>query len=280
MYRTTILMVSVSVVVATLQSRDEIDVVDYLERGTYNDYEVIVRDDYPVCKARNEGIREARADKIVFLDDDSLPREDYLKRAVETLEQEPAYSGRTVHPRSDTFARHFTAHYNRGDEPYYVDTFWGNNMGVRREVFETVGGWDENMGWGHEDKELATRVQAQFNILYHPDLVVTHPYADSIPDYWQKMYSLEVQHPYYWRKTGSSIPEVISMTMLDAVNPKCYLVRGLKGSLVKAGGQLAGTAGRIRGILNLLGDDNSDFQSSVPSFDAQASPQGPRNTAE
>ena len=273
-------MVSVSVVVATLQSYDELDVVDYLERGTYDDYEVVVRDDYPVCRARNEGIRRASADKIVFLDDDSLPREDYLERAVETLEQEPAYSGRTVHPRSDIFARHFTAHYDRGEEPCYVDTFWGNNMGVRREVFEAVGGWDENMGWGHEEKELAARVRAQFDIRYDPDLVVTHSYADSVPGYWCKMYNLETQHPYYWRKVGYSMPEVVSMTLFGALNPKYYVVRGLKGSLVKAGAQLAGTAGRIRGVLDLLGEDSPEFDSGVPSFERRATRQNPTTSTE
>ncbi|MFC7021045.1 MULTISPECIES: glycosyltransferase family 2 protein [Haloarcula] len=273
-------MVSVSVVVATLQSYDELDVVDYLERGTYDDYEVVVRDDYPVCRARNEGIRQASADKIVFLDDDSLPREDYLERAVETLEQEPAFSGRTVHPRADVFGRHFTAHYNRGEEPRYVDTFWGNNMGVRREVFETVGGWDENMGWGHEEKELAARVRTQFDILYDPDLVVSHSYADSVPGYWRKMYNLETQHPYYWRKVGYSMREVVSMTVFGALNPKYYVVRGLKGSLVKAGAQLAGTAGRIRGVLDLLGTDSPDFDSGIPSFESRTARQNPTTSTE
>jgi glycosyltransferase involved in cell wall biosynthesis len=273
-------MVSVSVVVATLLPYDELDVVESLERGTYDDYEVVVRDDYPVCKARNEGIKRASADKIVFLDDDSRPRTDYLERAVETLERAPAYSGRTIHPRSDVFARHFTAHYDRGDEPRYVDTFWGNNMGVRREVFDAVGGWDENMGWGHEEKELAARVRSQFDILYDPELVVTHSYADSVPGYWRKIYKLETQHPYYWRKIGYSLRQQVAMTLVGALHPKCYVVRGVTGSFVKAGAQLARTAGRIKGLFGLLGEDSATLGSGVPSFENAAAQANPTTTTE
>lgn len=259
-------MVNVSVVIATLKPRDEIDAVRYLEAGTYDDFEIIIRDEAPVCKARNEGIKRAKADKIVFLDDDSFPREDYLERAVEVLEQESAYAGRTVHPRPDVFERHFTAHYNRGDEPRYVDTFWGNNMGARREVFETVGGWDENMGWGHEEKELAARVRRHYRILYHPDLVVTHTYAESIPDFWRKQFKLETQTPYYWSKLGYSRDQQMKRTFTDAVNPKHYLRRGVVGSFAKAGAQVARTAGRIKGLLETADVDERDLDSGVPTF--------------
>lgn len=272
-------MPSVSVVVATLKPYEEVEAIEYLERGTFDDYEVVLRDDYPVCKARNEGIRQARADKIVFLDDDSLPREDYLERAVETLEYEAVYSGRTVHPYPDLFAKHFTGHYNRGDDPHYVETFWGNNMGARREVFETVGGWDENMGWGHEEKELASRVRTAYRILYDPDLVVTHPYADGIRDFWRKQYKLETQTPYYWRKQGHSTDEQLRRIIDDVVDPRAYVRRGVAATIAKTGSQVAKTAGRLRGLLELRRRDTEDLQAGVPMFSETTSrPGSPSST--
>jgi glycosyltransferase involved in cell wall biosynthesis len=83
--------VELSVVVATLEAGPDTDVARALESQSFTDYEVLFRDDYPVTKARNEGIREAAADKIVFLVDDSRPRPGYLRRAADLTADEGRY---------------------------------------------------------------------------------------------------------------------------------------------------------------------------------------------
>lgn len=259
-------MVAISVVVPALEPPEEIAAVRALRRGDFTDYEVLVTDDTPVTRARNVGIERAKADKIVFLDDDSRPTSDYLERAADVLDREAAFAGRTVHPRDDIFARRFAGHYDRGDSPRYVERFWGNNMGVRREVFETVGGWDENMGWGHEEKELADRVAAEYDILYHPDLVVVHPYADSVPDYWRKKYRLETQTLYYWRKRGITTVGALRRITVDALDPRTYVRRGVTATLVNTGAQVAKTAGRVRGVLDSARSSQEDVDSGVPRF--------------
>ena len=244
-------MVEVSVVIPTLKPRDEIESVEYLERGEFADYEVIVRDEYPVTRARNAGIERANAEKVVFLDDDSRPRPEYLSRAAATLDEEAAVAGRTVHPRDDVFARHFTDHYEFwvGDEPAYVDYFWGCNMAVRREVFDDVGYWDEEMGWGHEEKELAHRIRQKYRIYYDPTMVVDHPYADSIPDYWRKQYKLETRTPYYWDKVGVPRDEQVRLTVSKALQPGNYVGRTVPCAVTRAGATVAKSAGRVRGLL-------------------------------
>jgi len=246
-------MVSVSVVIATLKPRNEIEAIQRLEDHAFDDFEVIVCDENPVTKARNEGIRQASADKLVFLDDDSRPRPGYLKKADEVLETEAAYAGRTIHPVDDVFARHFTNHYDWGDDPCYVNHFWGCNMGVHRSVFETVGGWDEQMGWGHEEKELARRVRSMFDIRYDPELAVEHPYASSITEYWKKQYKLETKSPYYWSKCNISRADQLKRVFCDALNPLNYVRRTPVATVTEAGSTVAKTAGRIRGII-----DNTD----------------------
>jgi glycosyltransferase involved in cell wall biosynthesis len=243
-------MVSVSVVVATLKSRDEIEAIQCLEDDPFRDFEVIVCDDSPVTKARNEGIRRAKSDKLVFLDDDSRPQPGYLRRATEVLETEAAYAGRTVHPADDLFARHFTSHYDWGSEPCYVNHFWGCNMGVHRSVFEAIGGWDEQMGWGHEEKELARRIRGSFDIRYDPELVVEHPYASSIAEYWKKQYKLETKSPYYWSECNISRAEQLKKIFCEAVDPLNYVRRTPLAAVTEAGSTVAKTAGRLRGLMD------------------------------
>ncbi|WP_435064325.1 glycosyltransferase family 2 protein [Halobaculum sp. EA56] len=270
-------MVELSVVVPTLSPPEEVESVRYLERGTVDDYEVIVCDETPVTRARNKGIERASAEKIVFLDDDSRPARDYLEHASAALDEAPAYAGRTVHPRRDVFRRHFTSHYHDGIEPASVDRFWGCNMGVRREVFETVGGWDEGMRWGHEEKELADRVRAEFEIRYDPKVAVEHPYADSIADYWRKQYRLETQTPYYWRRRGATRRECLRRIVADATTLRSYLRPDVIATGVQVGAALAKTAGRLTGLAAVA--DRRSAAGDVPEFEPR-SREGPDGGAE
>lgn len=239
-----------SVVVPTVRSRSEIEVVRHLERCSFDDYELIIRDDVPVTKARNEGYKNARSEKILFLDDDSMPRDGYLEEASKTLEDEAAVAGRTIHPREDLFAGQLTSHYDFGEEPRYVDRFWGCNMGLQRESLDAVGGWDENMGWGHEEKELAERVLDEYDIYYNPEMLVEHVYAESLVDYWWKQYRLEKGTPNYLRKQGVSERRILLRTLGDLVTPTNYVGRSPSLVLARSGRTLAGTAGRLVGLFD------------------------------
>lgn len=239
-----------SVVVPTKCHSSEIDVLDYLDRCSFQEYEVIIRDDVPVTKARNEGYKRAQSDKILFLDDDSMPRDGYLEQASRTLENEAAVVGKTIHPRRDVFGGQLTAHYDFGDEPRYVDRFWGCNMGMQAEALDAVGGWDENMQWGHEEKELARRVLKRYPIYYNPEMVVEHVYAESLPDFWKKKYQLERQTPYYLQKYGASGWQVFSHILSTALSPTSYLGRTPGLTLARTGRTVAGTLGGLAGYIN------------------------------
>ena len=241
-------MAEVSVIVATIKDRDQIECIPAFERDEFTDYEVIVRDDTPVTKARNEGIRRASAAKLVFLDDDSRPHEGYLTEAARVLDGEAAVAGKIIHPRDDVFSRHYTGHYSNGDNPTYVDRFWGCNMAVRKEVFDTVGMWDEDMGWGHEEKELAERVLEEYGIYYDPDLVVDHYYAESLLDFWLKRYRLELMTPYYWDTQGVPERAQLRKILWDLVWPGRYIRRTVPHTIAQAGKSVADGLGRLRGM--------------------------------
>jgi GT2 family glycosyltransferase len=241
-------MTELSIIIATMRPRDRIVCLDHLSRQDFDDYEVIVRDDERVTVARNEGIKRANAEKLVFLDDDSRPAEGYLEHISNLLDDEAAVAGKIVHPRNDVIKR-FTGHYAPAESAKYVTRFWGCNMGVRREVFDTVGMWDENITWGHEEKELAERVLQEYPIFYDPALLVYHSYADSVLDYWNKKYRLERQTPYLWDKAEMSREEQWIAILRSALDPTNYIGYTATHTAAQAGGTLAKTAGRIRGML-------------------------------
>jgi GT2 family glycosyltransferase len=122
-------------------------------------------------------------------------------------------------------------------------------MGIRKHVLDEVGGWDENMGWGHEEKELAERIQERCGIYYNPEMVVDHVYAESLRDYWNKMYHLEKGTPYFLQKQGYTKRDILVRTLSRLVNPRYHLRRSGKLTLAKSGGTIAGSAGRLVGLV-------------------------------
>ena len=241
-------MSELSIIIATLRPRNKVQCLDVLERNQFSDYEVLLQDEDTATAARNEGIKEANTEKLVFFDDDSRPQEGYLSRVADVLDEEGAVTGLTVHPQDDVFSKHFTDHYDFGERPCYVNRFWGCNMAVRKDVFAEIGLWDEGISWGHEEIELAERILTKYPIYYDPSLVVKHPFADSIFDYWHKMYRIEQQKPYIWEKRGVPRNQQWGMIIGDILCPPNYLGFSIRHAIAQAGGNISKALGRIRGM--------------------------------
>jgi len=194
----------VSVICCTLAAADEIETLRVLAADGFDDYEVVLRRDEGLCAARNAGIREARADKLVFLDDDAVPEPGYLAAASTALDDAAVVAGR-VHnslPEDHVLAG-FAPHYDQGDERAPASSITGCNMAFRREAVETVGGFDERIEWGHDETDLLRRLRdAGYDALYEPGMAVTHPYATSVVDYWRKMYRFGSADVYLDTKWG------------------------------------------------------------------------------
>ena len=246
-------MPELSIIVPTLRPKDEVESVARLEQHEFSDYEVLVQGEDSATKARNEGIRRANAEKLVFLDDDSLPVEGYLDLVADLLDREAVVTGKIIHPRNDVIKR-FTGHYDQGSEPRYVTRFWGCNAACRKEVFDDAGMWNEEITWGHEEKELAERILNHYPIYYDPELLVYHAYADSITDYWRKQYKLELQTPQLWEMDGVSASSQYFRTLQTVLNPMNYVGTSAKHTVVRSGANLMRFAGRAVGMYRQSND--------------------------
>lgn len=237
-------MVELSVIVVTTEA-DAVECLPHLWESSFEEHEVLVRTDDGISTARNRGIREADAEKVVFVDDDAIPCDGYLRAADRALSDHPIVAGRIIHAGPALFEDE-ADHYNRGDTAGYTRVLNGCNMGFRQEVFETVGYFDENIDWGHDETEFRDRVIEQYPIYYEPDMAVRHSFADGRLDYWKKNYRLGRADPYYWWTCGlpySRRAAILLTSPLAAV--ACMPVDGATQSV----GRLARSAGRIRELL-------------------------------
>lgn len=241
-----------SVVVVSFDDEEEIPSIRSLKSQEFDDFEVIVRDDEGICAARNAGIKEATADKILFIDDDATPREGYLKTAAKALDEHDIVAGRVIHPRDDVISE-FPDHYDQGLVGKATDTIVGCNMAFKKEVFESIGYFDENLDWGHDETELAERALEQHEIYYEPEMTVEHLYADGIVDYWKKMYRFGPADVYYGQKSAS---QSASSGIKTVIRPSAFISESVTGTLVKTIGRVIRNMSIVLTLVSERGDGN------------------------
>ena len=144
--------------------------------------------------ARNTGIAQAKGSFIAFVDDDACPQPDWLEKLMAAYDDPsvmavggvatPVWPSRRpdhLPPELDwivgcTYLGQPTV---RSD----VRNLWGCNMSVRAEVFERIGGFDEEVGriglipLGNEETELCIRIAQRIpgaRVVHEPAAVVHH----------------------------------------------------------------------------------------------------------
>jgi glycosyltransferase involved in cell wall biosynthesis len=140
-------------------------------------------------RAANAGFKSSRGEIIAFLDDDILPRKEWLSIIHHEFLSDPSLGG--ISGRVELFnkedlptgIRKQTKReiYTRAADSY--DLFIGCNFAVRRAVVEKYGLYDADMGPGlrigsGEDTDFCYRLwKAGVKLIYEPSLFVQHDHG-------------------------------------------------------------------------------------------------------
>ena len=143
--------------------------LDYLEKLDKNKYIVLHQQNKGVSSARNAGISIARGAYILALDADNMIKPDYVYTGTEFLENNPEFDIFY----SDQIRFGTTNRVIEVPEFDLISLITNNCVDTcaifRKEVWETCGGFDENMV-GFEDWELWMRAYADgFRFYHHPE---------------------------------------------------------------------------------------------------------------
>lgn len=158
--------------------------------------EVVIRcndENQGLSYSRTRGVKLASGAIIAFLDDDAIADSNWIEELVRGYEETDAIAvGGLMIPewvagRPDFLPEEFYWLIGANYEPRLeawteVRNTLGSNMSFRREVFEEVGGFDEQVGLKGdnqiqaEETELAMRMYDVFGkgMLYNPNAVVAH----------------------------------------------------------------------------------------------------------
>ena len=177
---------------------------------------------------RNHGACHAIGEWLAFLDDDCIPDEKWLDEiarvtpASEVIEGKTVCFGRTNHPLEEIV------------ENVTGDLLWSCNLAIRRDVFEQLGGFDEDfLEAGGEDLEFAWRIkQMKLRVSYAPEAVVYHP-ARRLPlSRWVRRTFQSRWHLLYGLKTAKTDRVTQDRTGCATLGQIIYLLRSTARALL------------------------------------------------
>jgi len=141
--------------------------------------------------ARNVGAAAAAGDKLAFLDADDVAAPGWVDAMAAALDRHAVVASRWEFERlntPETLASRTPAQLDgpqRYRRPPFLDHAGGCGLGVRREAFEAVGGFDER--WPLlEDTDLTWRLQlAGYELAFAPDAVVHIRFRSGLASFTQ-----------------------------------------------------------------------------------------------
>jgi GT2 family glycosyltransferase len=164
--------------------------------------------------ARNAGVHQATGEIIAFTDADCAPEGNWLLHLVAPFQDAAvgAVAGRVIPaPPSctmDLLGALYTLQLPDRPARHRQWTPWGGgfptaNLGIRRSLFLSLGGFDEQVGIYGEDYDLCARIYAQgLEIAYAPDARVAHYHRTTLAGMLRQAFGFGRSHAYMLRRSG------------------------------------------------------------------------------
>lgn len=121
------------------------------------------------CAQRNRGFKESHGEYVVFIDSDMKLSPGVIASCVEKMVLNHKVVGLVI--PEESFGEGFWSQCKKLERSFYVGVDWMEAARFfRREVFESVGGYDERMVSG-EDWDLSQRIEEKGKIDRVPDFI-------------------------------------------------------------------------------------------------------------
>lgn len=209
--------------------------LDSIARQTFRDYDLhIIRGVSPQGSAINQGVRGARGDLIIILDDDSwLADETVFRRLVDAIDSDSSIgmAGASIvpDPSASAFQRRAAAQFPRFCTPVVEhvtdsDLACHGCCAIPRRVFEKVGGEREDILRGL-DPDLRVRIRgAGYRVVLVPHARIHHP----LPDGWRPLMRTFFRNgfgsAYAWKFKPETVYETHEQLDAHGFQPKTSLL--------------------------------------------------------
>lgn len=173
----------------------------------------VFQDNAGPAAARNRGAKAAQGEILLFTDSDCVPHSDWIEKIVVGFQQVnvAAVMGSygIANPRSllstviqaEIMFRHYQI------MPNYPKAFGSYNVGIRKEVFNAVGGFDFFYPRASgEDNDLSYKIVEKGNVIFFArDAVVDHHHTENLGKYLKEQF----QHGFWRVKMYADHPDKV-----------------------------------------------------------------------
>ena len=204
--------------------------IPYLLNLDYKDYEIIILPDekeeldkvriIPTgnigpAEKRDIGAKHAKGSILCFLDDDSYPRKDWLKKMVRHFSNKniAAVGGPAITPSNDNKKQKasglvLSSFLGGGGMTYryvpgklrYVDDYPSVNLSVRKDVFDKINGFDTHYWPGEDTKLCLDIVNLGYKIIYDPDVLVYHHRRELFLPHLKQVVRYSIHRAFFCKK--------------------------------------------------------------------------------
>jgi len=251
-----------SIIVPVYNRPDEVDeLLDSLTKQKEKDFEVVIVEDgssvpcKDVCEkyngkldihyynkensgpgqSRNYGSERAKGDYLLILDSDVVVPEGYLAAITDELSREPAdaFGGpdrahSSFTPTQKAISYSMTSFFTTGGirggkkklDKFYPRSF---NMGIRREVYNKLGGFSK-MRFG-EDIDFSIRIfKAGYKCRLFPGAWVYHKRRTDFRKFWRQVYNSGIARINLYKKYPESLKIVHLLPMVFTIGVIALLI--------------------------------------------------------
>jgi len=188
---------------------------DYNEKETFSKTKIIPTGKVSPAIKRDMALKYAKGELLAFIDDDAYPKKDWLKKVVRHFDNTciGAVGGPNMTPPDDSISQRasglvFATFIGSGNMAYryvpgkrrFVDDFPSVNLIVRKDVFEEVGGFDNEFWPGEDTKLCMDIVQSGKKILYDPEAIVYHHRRKLFMPHLKQVYQYSKHRGYFAKK--------------------------------------------------------------------------------
>ena len=171
--------------------------INDLKKQTIKDYElIIIKGISPIGKARNMGIKKAKGEIIIFLDDDVRLGKNTIKNLVTGVEKykNAIVGGSHIIPHNSNFVQRWIAREIPREEVKITHKDLKNDLvgtacwASRKDLYEKVAYFNEKITAGEDTELRASALKKGYEIILLKDTFVYHNVRDNLLAFFKQRF--------------------------------------------------------------------------------------------